>query len=80
MSATTKRKNRVRTKVEGQKLASNLFKKGTFTSKWTEQDAKTFFGMQKTIKSVFRSGKEDETPVEWYLGEKNELLKREITV
>lgn len=78
MSATTTRKRKAGKLSEGQLLAGDMFKKGIPTSQWTEHDAKTFFGMRKTVKSVFRTGREDTTPVEWYLDEKNTLQKRDV--
>lgn len=79
MSATTKRKSKSRSKKEGQRLAITMFRKGRFTSQWSEEDAVCYFNMFKFANSVMHSGANDNMgPVEWYVNEEREVLSREI--
>lgn len=78
MSASVKRKYKASKRVQSD-LATTMFKKGTFTSQWTEDDAVNYFNMRKTGESVLRTGRADTTPVEWYLDEDRVVNKRELT-
>lgn len=77
MSAPTKRKHKV-LKTKQVKLATSMFKRKTYTSQWSEKDAETLFNMNKELRSVMRSGKDDLNPIEW-IKQDDKVFKKEFS-
>lgn len=78
MAGSVPRKHKASSRLQND-LATIMFKRGTFTSQWTEDDAINYFNMRKGVRSVLRTGQKDTIPVEWFLNEENILQKKELS-